>query len=222
MKKNTKETQKIISVVNLKGGCGRSTLATNLAGELSKLDSTALIDTDLPQGTSASWFAIRQEAGRSGDLTLATATGHRELITEVEARGERYVVLDSPPRLAELARAMVMLSDLVLIPVATSAAEVWATSDLMTLLAEARKVRPIEARLVWTRHRAGTRLARELVGQVNEVLDLPFMKSALSLRVAYQEALGLGLTATETADKNAREEVNGLVGEVVKLLRKSK
>lgn len=216
------KTQKIISVVNLKGGCGRSTLSTNLAGELAKLDTTALIDTDLPQGTAASWYSIRQEAGRTGALALATATGHRQLIAEVEARTERYVVLDSPPRLAEMARAMVMLSDLVLIPVATSAAEVWATSDLMTLLTEARKVRPIEARLVWTRHRAGTRLARELVGQVKEVLDLPFMKSALSLRVAYQEALGLGLTATETADKNAREEVNGLVGEVVKLLRKSK
>lgn len=216
------KTQKIISVVNLKGGCGRSTLSTNLAGELAKLNSTALIDTDLPQGTAASWFAIRQEAGRTGELTLTTATGHRELIAEVEARTERYIVLDSPPRLAELARAMIMLSDLVLIPVATSAAEVWATSDLMTLLAEARKIRPIEARLVWTRHRAGTRLARELAGQINEVLDLPFMKSTLSLRVAYQEALGLGMTATETGDKNAREEVNGLVNEVIKLLKRSK
>ena len=216
------KTQKIISVVNLKGGCGRSTLSTNLAGELAKLNSTALIDTDLPQGTAASWFAIRQEAGRTGELTLTTATGHRELIAEVEARTERYIVLDSPPRLAELARAMIMLSDLVLIPVATSAAEVWATSDLMTLLAEARKIRPIEARLVWTRHRAGTRLARELAGQINEVLDLPFMKATLSLRVAYQEALGLGMTATETGDKNAREEVNGLVNEVIKLLKRSK
>lgn len=212
--------QKVISIVNLKGGCGRSTLSTNLAGELSKLDSTVLIDTDLPQGTAASWFAIRQESGRSGTLALATAANHLDLIAEVEARTERFVVLDSPPRLAEVARAMLMLSDLVLIPVATSAAEVWATSDLMTLLEEARKVRHIEARLVWTRHRAGTRLAKELIEQVDQVLDLPFLKSSLSLRVAYQEALGVGLTGSETADKNARKEVSELVNEVIRIVGK--
>ena len=37
---------KIIGVVQLKGGAGRSTLATNLAGELSKIGKTAIIDCE--------------------------------------------------------------------------------------------------------------------------------------------------------------------------------
>ena len=35
---------KIIGVIQVKGGAGRSTLATNLAGELSKLGRTVLVD----------------------------------------------------------------------------------------------------------------------------------------------------------------------------------
>jgi len=216
------KNQKTIAVVNLKGGCGRSTLSTNLAGELAKRASTALIDTDLPQGTASSWFALRDASGRSEGLSLDTATNHQELIAKVSERKEKYIVLDSPPRLAEIARAMLMLSDLVLIPVATSAAEVWATGDLVELLNEARKVRPIEARLVWARHRANTKLAKELIEKVEGILQIPVLKTPMGLRVGYQEALGLGLTGAEVGDANAKSEVVSLTAEVVSLLEKKK
>lgn len=216
------KTQKTIAVINLKGGCGRSTLSTNLAGELAKRGSTVLIDTDLPQGTSASWYALREQAGKAQGLALDTATSHQELIDKVSHRQEQYIVLDSPPRLAEIARAMLMLSDLVLIPVATSAAEVWATGDLVELLAEARKVRPVEARMVWARHRANTKLAKELVLEVENILQIPLLKTPMGLRVGYQEALGLGLTGTEVGDANAKNEVVNLTKEVLSLLGRSK
>jgi chromosome partitioning protein len=53
---------KIIGVIQVKGGAGRSTVSTNLAGELSKQGKTVLIDCDMPQGTSASWYAVRHQA----------------------------------------------------------------------------------------------------------------------------------------------------------------
>ena len=45
----------IIGIIQIKGGVGRSTLATNLAAALTQIGSTALVDADVPQGTSASW-----------------------------------------------------------------------------------------------------------------------------------------------------------------------
>ena len=72
---------KVIGVIQVKGGAGRSTLSTNLAGELSKVGKTVLIDGDMPQGTSASWFAVRQEATATNDLVSKlktdTATTHK-------------------------------------------------------------------------------------------------------------------------------------------------
>ena len=75
----------------MKGGAGRSTLSTNLAGELSKIGKTVLIDGDMPQGTSASWYAIREQAGKAGgtdnNLVADTAADHRELIAMVKGDG---------------------------------------------------------------------------------------------------------------------------------------
>jgi chromosome partitioning protein len=212
---------KTIGIIQVKGGAGRSTLATNLAGELSKRGPTVLIDSDMPQGTSASWCSIRGTTDQAGDLTGDTARDHQELIikTERHTKTADYLVLDGPPRIAEMTRAILMLSDVCLLPVAASVAEIWATSDVLTIIEQARKVRPVDVRLVWTRHRAYTTLARELSDQVKAELPLPRLKTTLGLRVAYVEALGAGLTVAETGDPAAREELAHLMAEVSKILR---
>lgn len=212
---------KIIGVIQVKGGAGRSTLATNLAGELSKIGKTVLIDGDMPQGTSASWYAIREQAGKAGDLVADTAADHRELIAKVEKHAQTadYIVLDGPPRIAEMTRAILVLSDLCLVPVGASVAEIWATADLLNIIEQAKKVRPIDARMVWTRHRSFTNLAKELTEQASIELGLPILKTPLALRVAYPEALGAGLTAGELQDQNARMELRFLIAEIRRILR---
>jgi chromosome partitioning protein len=45
---------KIIGMIQVKGGVGRSTVATNIAGVMALKNKTVLIDCDMPQGTSAS------------------------------------------------------------------------------------------------------------------------------------------------------------------------
>lgn len=216
---------KIVGIIQVKGGAGRSTLATNLGGELGKIGSTVLIDCDMPQGTSASWFAIRQQAGRAGgtDTNLAadTATNHRELIAKVEqhAKEADFIVLDGPPRIAEMTRAILMLADLCLVPVGASVAEIWATADVLAIIEQAKKMRTIDARMIWTRHRSFTNLAKELTEQATAELGLPILKTSLALRVAYPEALGAGLTVAELPDQNARMELRFLLVEIKRILR---
>lgn len=209
---------KIIGIIQVKGGAGRSTLATNLAGELAKRGRTVLIDADMPQGTSASWYALRNQAGKAAELTAETAHDHRELIakTEHHAKAADFIVLDGPPRIAEMTRAILMLADRCLLPVGASVAEVWATTDVLAIIEEARKVRKIDVRIVWTRHRPHTNLARELTDQVKTELGLPIAKTTMGLRVAYPDALGRGLTVTEVADAAARDEINGLLSELLR------
>lgn len=212
---------KTIGVIQVKGGAGRSTVSTNLAGELSKVGKTILIDCDMPQGTSASWYAMREQTGKAGNLIGDTASSHRELVAKVEAYPDAaFVVLDGPPRIAELTRATLLLSDLCLIPVGASTAEIWATGDILTLIEEAKKVKPIDARMVWTRYRPHTRIAQELSEQASKELGLPAIGTTLGYRVAYTEALGEGLTVAELADPLARAEGRFLAAEVQKILRK--
>lgn len=221
---------KTITVLNLKGGVGRSTVATNLAGTLAKgstsaykRSTTILIDADLPQATARSWWALRAQASKAEGLDLAEANTAEDLIAEVnqaQERGVNWCVIDTPPRLASLARAALLLSDIVLIPVAASAGEVWACSDVVALINKANQVKKIDARLVWNRHRKNTKIAQEISEEAEKILGLAVMKSSLGLRVSYVEALGLGMTVEELkSDRAARSEVLSLVDEVTQILK---
>ena len=89
---------KVIGVIQAKGGVGRSTIATNLAAFLAEEAPTCLIDCDLPQGTSASWGAIRNAEGRLGQLAIATVPEQAGLAARIAATG-------APARLAVRRRA---------------------------------------------------------------------------------------------------------------------
>jgi chromosome partitioning protein len=218
---------KIIGVIQVKGGAGRSTVSTNLAGELAKKGKTVLIDCDMPQGTAASWYAVREQQGKTQDLLAGfqadTASSHQELVAKTEQHaGSDFIVLDGPPRLAELTRAILMLADANIVPVGASTAEIWATSDLVELVKEAKAIRPIVARMLWTRYRANTKLAQELAELASKALGLAAMETVLGMRVAYMTALGEGLTVAETADRAAKAECISLVEETLKLTKRKR
>jgi len=213
---------KIIGVVQVKGGAGRSTVATNLAAILSKKASTALVDCDMPQGTSMSWYSLRAAEGRTDGLILATAADHKEMVQQVQRLNpdRDYLVLDAPPRIAEVTRAILMVSDLVIVPMGASAAEIWATTDLLEIIEEARQQRPqLAYRILWMRYRGYTKSAKELLRAVHKEIRAPEFKTRLGYRVAYADALANGLAVDEWRDKKAKEELKALRKEVIRLLR---
>jgi chromosome partitioning protein len=212
----------IIGVIQVKGGVGRSTIATNLAAIFSAAGPTTIIDCDLPQGTSASWYATRQAGTAPGNLTLAVARDHGELVEKAAELNDsqRYIIIDAPPRIAALTRAIVILSRISLIPLGASAAEIWSTADLLQTLDDARKYKAdVDARIVWNRFRAYTREAQELSEAVHREMKLKELDARLGFRVAYSEALARGLSVAEWPDKTAQEEMGALVDEVKGILK---
>jgi len=212
----------IIGIVQVKGGVGRSTIATNLAAVFSLKKPTALIDCDLPQGTSASWYAVRKSEVPPTNLTLATARDYRELIAKAKvlAQEHRYIIIDAPPRIAEMTRAIIVMSTLSLVPLGASVAEIWSTADLLQTIDAARSYRSdIDVRIVWNRFRARTREALDLSEAARKELGLKELTSRLGYRVAYSEALGRGLSVDEWLDKTAHAEIRALAGEVKGILK---
>jgi chromosome partitioning protein len=212
----------IVGIIQVKGGVGRSTIATNLAAVFSLNKPTALIDCDLPQGTSASWYAVRKSEVPPTNLTLATARDYRELIAKAKvlAQEHRYIIIDAPPRIAEMTRAIIVMSTLSLVPLGASAAEIWSTADLLQTIDAARGFRSdIDVRIVWNRFRARTREALDLSEAARKELGLKELTSRLGYRVAYSEALGRGLSVDEWLDKTAHAEIRALAGEVKGILK---
>lgn len=128
-----KDLRKIV-VLNPKGGCGKSTLATNLAGYLaSSGHSVAIMDFD-PQGSAMRWLKIRP--GNSAPIHGIAAFDVRSSATRSwqlrVPQSVRYLVVDSPAsvppeNLAELTSG----AHAILIPVLPSDIDVHAASQLM-------------------------------------------------------------------------------------------
>lgn len=215
------ETQ-IVGVVQLKGGSGRSTIATNLSAALSQKYSVALIDCDMPQGTSAAWGIIRKDNNRLGELHVTSVYDHLELVNKVHELSSThdFIIIDGPPRIAEITRAILVMSDLCLLPLGSSAAEVWALSDLLETITEARQSHiPVEVRVVWNRYRKQTRSAREFDEAVQGEFNLPQLHSRMGFRVAYSDVLARGLWVGEWHDAMAKKEINALSNELLKVLQ---
>lgn len=128
-----KDLRKIV-VLNPKGGCGKSTLATNLAGYLAfHGNNVAMMDFD-PQGSSMRWLRLRP--GNAAPIHGIAAFDVRSSVTRSwQLRvplSVRYLVVDSPASVpAENLAELTSGAHAILIPVLPSDIDVHAASQLM-------------------------------------------------------------------------------------------
>jgi len=136
-----REPASVIAVVNLKGGCGKSTIAVNLACELAVGgDNVLLLDND-SQGSSSHWLGQGRLPIRGEFMPLEDDEDGERLVKAVAAANTRYVVLDSPAHVEAATQAAGKIADLVLVPVTASGIDLVATQAAMDLIQKARSIR---------------------------------------------------------------------------------
>ncbi|MFT4014116.1 MAG: ParA family partition ATPase [Paracoccus sp. (in: a-proteobacteria)] len=204
---------RIITVAQQKGGSGKTTVAVNLAVALrGRGHSVALLDTD-PQGSLGRWFLER--LARIGEdealeFTTSSAWGASYEAEKLKKRFD-FVLIDTPPKIDSDLRPALRAADLVVVPVATSQVDLWATEGVLDL---ARREK-CDTLIVLNRTRPNTRLAIEIAEKAEE-LGAEVAKSQVANRVAYAETLGQGLGAAEVGRTHpARAEFEGLLDEVL-------
>ncbi|EXF45896.1 cobyrinic acid a,c-diamide synthase [Pseudomonas sp. BAY1663] len=153
----------IVALLNQKGGVGKTTLATHIAGELAmRGQSVVLLDAD-PQGSSLDWTQRRSQQGLPrlfSAVGLARETLHQEA-PELARRAD-HVIIDGPPRIAALARSALLAAERVLIPVQPSPYDLWASAEMVALIREAQVFRPeLRAAFVINRRVSTTIIGRE-------------------------------------------------------------
>ena len=212
---------KIIGVIQLKGGAGKSTVATNLAATFAEKGTTLLVDCDPPQFTSECWFIEREKQELQGDLTLVRAEGETSLASILRTADAEYIVLDGPPRITKTTKQILAISDVVLVPVSTAGADVWATFDTEDVIKEEIAERKnLKVRLLMNRYRDYVNSAKAIKSDVKKEFEVGVMNSTLGYREAYAQALAQGLCADEMSNPKATEELNKLTNEVMRLLRR--
>lgn len=208
----------IIALLNQKGGVGKTTLATHIAGELALRGKTVvLLDAD-PQGSSLDWTQRRAQQGLPklfDAVGLARETLHQE--APQLARRADHVIIDGPPRIAALARSALMTADRVLIPVQPSPFDFWASGEMVNLIQEAQVFRPtLRAAFVINRRVSTTVIGREAREALAEQ-PLAALQAEVRQRIVFADSAAAGRLACElTPDSAAAREIGNLVDELLR------
>lgn len=131
-----------IMVLNAKGGCGKSTLATNIASYFANEGATvALADYD-PQRSSLDWLERRPESRPEIVGVAAFEDGLRHA-----PRSADYVVIDAPARShGKELTDLVKHAETIVVPVLPSTIDMQATTTFLNELRNVGKVARKQAR----------------------------------------------------------------------------
>jgi chromosome partitioning protein len=161
-----------IVILNAKGGCGKSTLATNIAaGYAQRGNPTTLMDFD-PQGSSMAWLKRRPESAPPiHGVAAYKKTMQATRSWQLRIPGDSVnVIIDSPAGLShDDLREVTRDSASILVPVLPSSMDIHAASRCIADLLLVAKVNRNEGKLAVVANR--TRKNTKAFGKLMRFLD---------------------------------------------------
>lgn len=200
-----------VLVINAKGGCGKTTLATNLASYYAaRGKGVAMYDHD-PQGSSIQWLTLRNEQAYPIHGVAAHRQGQgvtRSWLMRVPEHTE-MIILDAPAgvhgmQLLEMVRSV----DSIIIPVQPSPMDIHATSRFIQDLLLVGGVRNHQVRVgvVANRVRTNTKVYQSLKKFLNSLM-IPMVGTFRDSQYYVQSAEeGLGIHELRTKHRMLNKE----------------
>jgi chromosome partitioning protein len=160
----------VVVVANPKGGVGKSTLATNVAGYFANQGHSVMLGDVDRQQSSRLWLGLRPEAARP----IAAWEVQRDFIVR-PPKGTTHVVLDTPAGLhGTRFKDVVRLADKLIVPVQPSIFDIYATREFIDQLREWKGVQQRDIALVGVRVDERT-IAADQLRQFMDGLEVPVL-----------------------------------------------
>jgi chromosome partitioning protein len=214
---------RITTVLNFKGGSGKSTISMHLAGTLAKRGAKVLVCDADPQGTSLRWAASADEGKPFPAAVAGLGAAGSKVNMEIRKFVADYdhIIVDCPPAVdSPIPLSALSVSDLGLVPIIPSPLDMWATLGIRKVVEVAQGINTdLAARLVVNQCQPNTTLAREVLDVLPE-FGIELCSTWIHHRTAYRQAAVIGGTVHDigSAAAQAITEIDALTEEVLGLL----
>ena len=196
----------VVVVGNPKGGVGKSTVATNIAGYFASQGHAVMLGDADRQQSSRLWLGLRPPGARS-IASWDIGEGH----IAKPPKGTTHVVLDTPAGLhGKQLRDLLRSATKVVVPLAPSVFEIFATRAFLDELAELRKTSGLQVGIVGTRVDGRTIAADQLQAFVKD-LGLPVL-GELRPTQNYVHLAARGLTLFDVAPGRVERDLEQWIG----------
>ncbi len=209
---------RIITIANQKGGAGKTTLTMSIAGALAMRSHKVLVVDADAQGTATQWAGSAPEAKPfpATVISLAHAKGKLHQMLKPLVADYDFIVIDCPPSVEEQAsQSALLVSDVCLVPLQPTPADLWATVGIFELVNKALTINP-ELKAFAVANRVPTSNLSKQVLDVMRDNEIKLLDAKLGNRTSYQEATIRGTTPHHlgAAHKVAAAEIDTLLAEV--------
>jgi chromosome partitioning protein len=177
-----------------------------------------LIDTD-KQESSLSWYGKRQAgAVKINAVSLAEPRALKKQVLDFCGMYD-VLVIDGAPQMDLMATVSIMASDLIILPVAPSPYDIWATEAMVERIENAQAIDPeIKAFFLINCFSERTTISAD-TQKALEKLDLPLLKSKIGNRVVYADSAICGESVLEDkSNPKATAEITALYKEIMEHL----
>tara|TARA_B100001123_G_C15080361_1_gene935395 strand:- start:185 stop:856 length:672 start_codon:yes stop_codon:yes gene_type:complete len=201
----------IITVGGIKGGSGKTTIATNLTVQrAAEGRDVLLVDAD-DQETASDFTMLRNEKLETGaGFTSIKLTGPA-VRTEVRRLSDKYddIIIDTGGRDTTSQRAALTVSDVMLVPFVPRSFDVWTLEKVSQLVAEMRAANPeLTAYAFINRADPRGQDNAEAEEVIRDTEELELIDTPLGARKAFGNAAahGLGVAELKPQDAKATDE----------------
>jgi chromosome partitioning protein len=183
----------VVVVANPKGGVGKSTLATNIAGYFASKRRTVMLGDADRQQSSRLWLGLRPAAART---ITGWDVGENKMAKP--PKGTTHVVLDTAAGIhGKELRQVVDIADRIVVPLQPSIFDMYATRHFLDELALLRKATRKQVGIVGMRVDPRT-IAADKLHEFVDTLDLPVIGYLRSTQ-NYIHLAARGLTVFDVA-----------------------
>ena len=203
----------ILTIGNVKGGVGKTTLAVNLAIALARAKRDVLLIDGDEQATALAFTDLRTtEQGNPG--YTAVALHGANIRTQVRQLATKYsdILIDVGGRDTGSLRAALTVADIVLIPVKPRSFDLWGVDQTADLVREAREINDrLRAITVINEADPQGKDNQAATDALREVQGLELAPVIIVRRKAFPNAAAAGLSVLEYDDPKASDEFKQLM-----------